>query len=563
MNPVDAYSRAVVDGQVPAGKYHRLCCARHVRDRAREGTPDFPYRFELALAERFFRFVSKLKHYQGRQWAGKFIELQPQQLFRLGSLFGWIHVETGLRRFRTSYNELPRKNGKSLEASLVAIYVVFFDNEPGARGYCIATKREQAKIVFEGSVELVRSSALTSRITTQVGNLSCGTCRLEPLGADADSTDGLHPHLISVDELHRHKNRKLLDVMETATGQRLQPVNFQITTAGEDPVSPCGDQHDYATKILDQLIEDETFSAFIAHADPDDDWLSEATWEKANPNWAIINQDDMRNLARKAMHMPSAAASFKRLRLNLWVSSGASACLSVDGWRQGQTLWHPDDLLHEPCFAGVDLASLIDLCCLSLVFPPTPARPSWRLIQHILTAEDTLKERAHRDRAPYDVWRDQGWIETTPGTRIDHQRLRPLLREARERYDVHQIGFDPYHADTLINQLVNEDGFAEEQVLVVDQKIKANGGMGQACREMQAEILGGHVDARGCPVTAWAVSNVAGYEDGPLNLMFSKKKSRGRIDPVIAATIGMALALRMPAEPKSVYLERGVRTLGA
>src|SRR5262245_14555124 len=123
---IDAYARAVVEGRVPAGKYHRLACARHQRDRAREATPAFPYRLDLDRADRFFRFASNLRHYKG-EWAGQFIRLEPYQLFRLGSIFGWVHLETELRRIRTAYNEIPRKNGKSLEAAIVADYVTFFD----------------------------------------------------------------------------------------------------------------------------------------------------------------------------------------------------------------------------------------------------------------------------------------------------------------------------------------------------------------------------------------------------------------------------------------------------
>src|SRR5262245_22335772 len=143
MNPVDAYARDVVDGRIPAGKYHRLACTRHLADRDREGSPDFQYVFDFSRAERFFRFSGQLKHYKGKQWARKPITLTDSQQFRLGSVFGWVHRDTRLRRFTRAYNELPRKNGKTLEAAVIAVYVTFFDGEPGAEGYCIATKRQQ------------------------------------------------------------------------------------------------------------------------------------------------------------------------------------------------------------------------------------------------------------------------------------------------------------------------------------------------------------------------------------------------------------------------------------
>ncbi len=549
MNDVDAYARAVIGGDVPSGKYHRLSCARHLRDRAREGTPGFPFRFDSSRAERFFRFAEQLKHYKG-EWAGRPIHLEPWQKFITGSVLGWVHVETGLRRFRTAFNQVPRKNGKTLIAAVVLLYVTFFDGEPGAEGYSVATKRDQAKIVFNDAKRLVQSSELKTRIKVMVANLHRAetASKVEPLGADHDSTDGLNPNIVVVDEMHAMKDRGMLDVMETATGARRQPLIYQITTFGDDPVSPWGDQHDYACKILDGVLVDESFFTFSMHADPEDDWTLPATARKANPNYGIsVNPDDLAAKVLKAKGIPSAAATYKQKHLNLQVNA-SSPCLSVDGWRQGQNPLKQEheawlaELEHEPCYIGIDLASKIDLCCCSLVFPPAAGR-GWRLIQHIWTPADTLVERAHRDRAPYTIWRDQGWLTATPGSRIDHQLIRAVLKDAREKYDIERIGFDPWHADTLIDQLKNEDGFSDEQVLPVPQTFQ---GMSSACLKMQAEILGGQVDAFGCPVTAWSVSNTVDDRDGKDNMQFIKKKSRGRIDPVIAPTIALALAIRLP-----------------
>src|SRR5580765_3986488 len=391
---IDAYARDVAARRVPAGKYHRLACVRHLRDRVRERSADFPYVLDLARVDRFVRFAAQLRHYKG-EWAGQFITLQPHQVFRLGSVFGWIHVATGLRRFRTAYNEIPRKNGKSLEAAIVALYATFFDGEPGAEGYCIATKRDQAKIVFNDCKKLVVSSGLRSRIAVLTANLhrDATAAKLEPLGADRDSTDGLNPQLVNIDEAHALKHRGMIDVMETATGARRQPIINWITTAGDDPLSPCGDQHDYACKILDGVLDDETFFAFIAHADPDDDWKLDATAQKANPNYGIsVNPADLTALREKAKHMPAAAAAYKQKRLNLWVNATAP-WLSLEGWRRGQSVWTLDAMQGESCWIGVDMSSKIDLTAVVLVFPPTETRERWRIAAWCLTPEDTLDER--------------------------------------------------------------------------------------------------------------------------------------------------------------------------
>jgi phage terminase large subunit-like protein len=566
LNAIDTYARSVVDGTIPGGKYHRLACQRHLNDREVERTdPAYPFRFDVAHADRFVRFAEKLKHYKGKQWAGKPILLSPCQQFRLGCVFGWRKVSTGLRRFTTAYNELPRKQGKSLEAAIVALYVTFFEGEQGAEGYCIATKRDQAKIVFQDARKLVMSSGLRERIKVNRWNLhrAATESKLEPLGADADSTDGLNPSLIITDEFHAQKDRGLLDVMESATGARLEFLNFQITTAGDDPVSPCGDQHDYACKILDGILVDDStdaFFAFIAHADPQDDWLDERTWAKANPHYGLsVNPEDMRKLALKAKHMPSAAAEFKQKRLNLWVNTD-EPWLSMDGWRKGQTAgqWVDDDLKHEPCYIGIDLASKIDLCALVALFPPGVGHPMWRILRWVWTPEETLIERARRDRAPYDVWVQQGHLLTTPGTRIDHAVIRDTIATLRPLYDIEAIGFDPWHADKLIDELVTEDGFSAEQVIAVPQTYA---GMSSACKSFEAEVLGGEVDARGCPLMGWSLSNAVVQRDGKDNLFPVKKRSKGRIDPLMATIIARRLVIAAP-DTSSVYLTRGVRVLG-
>jgi phage terminase large subunit-like protein len=545
LHPIDAYARDVIAGRVPAGKYHRLACVRHARDREREGTRAFPYRLDLARADRFIRFAEQLRHYKG-QWAGRLIHLQPHQQFRLGSLVGWVHRATGLRRFRTHYNEIPRKNGKSLEAAIVALYLTFFDGEPGAEGYCIATKREQAKIVFNDCKRLVQSSGLRSRISVLMANLHRDdtASKLQPLGADADSTDGLNPSLLIVDEFHKHKTRDMIDVMETATGARLQPTNFQITTAGDDPLSPCGDQHDYACKILERTLVDETFFAFIAHADPGDDWTAEATWRKANPNYGVsVLPADLHALATKAINMPPAAAAFRQKRLNLW-ENATTPWLSVDGWRRGQTAWSYAEMAGERCFVGVDMSSKIDLTAVVLLFPPTEARRSWRIIAWCLTPEETLDERAHRDRAPYRQWLggERQYLRTNPGNRIDQDLVRAMINEAAGLYHIEAVGLDPWNVGNLVAHL-QTDGF---EVVEIPQNI---GQMSGPAKDFEADVLDGLVDAGGNPLLAWCVSNAVVQRDQKDNIYPVKKRSRGRIDPVIAALLARKLAGGPREEP--------------
>lgn len=566
MNVVDAYAQRIVDGE-PAGRYHRLACARHLRDRAREGADDFPYRFDLSKAERFFRFAEKLKHYKA-EWAGKPIVLSDFQKFRLGCIFGWRHAVTGLRRFTTAYNEIPRKQGKSLEAAVVALYVTFYEGELGADGYCIATKEKQALIVFSDAKQLVHSSGLRSRIAVQMKNLHRDdtVSKLEPLGSDSDTTDGLNPHCVIVDELHGFKNRGLLDVMESATGARRNPLQYQITTAGSDPTSPCGDQHDYACKILDEVFSDfatESFFACIASADPEDDWQSEDTWRKANPHYGLsVKPDDMRKLALKAKNMPSAAAEFKQKRLNLWVNADAQ-WLSIDGWRAGQSTgnvaWTAEELRGQPCWGGIDLSSKIDLTAFVLAFPPNGDRKRWRILLWAFTPAETLLDRAHRDRAPYDLWRTKGFLTTTPGKRIGYNIVRECIQEQKKRFAIQAIGFDPYNAENLEEDL-KADGFGLEQVVEIPQTFQF---MSPPSKDVEADVLEGLIDTCANPVMAFAAANAVVQKDGKDNIQPIKKRSRGRIDPLVALIIARAVEKRLGSRPKpqSIYATRGATVI--
>ena len=562
---IDRYAAAVVAGELPAGKYHQLAAVRHLRDRAVENTPAFPYALDVARADRFLAFGEQLRHYKG-EYAGRPIQWQPYQVFRLGSLFGWIHVETGLRRFRHSYNELPRKQGKSLEDAVVALYATFFDGEPGAEGYCAATKKDQARIVFGDAKELVlHSPSLRKRIVVLKSNLYRPTSasKLEPLGADEDSLDGLNPHFISLDEVHKYKTRAMIDVLETATGARRQPIIFKITTAGDNLISPCGDEHNYACQLLERTLVDESYFAFIAHADEGDDWTTEATARKANPNYGVsVRPSDLRDKVTKAQGIPGAAAAYQQKHLNRWINASAP-WLSLEGWRKGQTTdWTAADLAGRQCFVGVDLSAKLDLTALVALFLPGDVleilrgelRPDLqrlassraRILRYVWTPAETLVERAHRDRAPYVQWVKDGYLRTTPGTRIDHQVIRAALVELRNLAIIRAVGFDPWHSDQLIQQLTDEDGFPRETILEVPQTYK---GMSSGCLALEAAVLAGEIDAAGDPLMTWAVGNAVVQRDGKDNIYPVKKRSRGRIDPVMALAIAWSLAIRTAAAP--------------
>ena len=363
--------------------------------------------------------------------------------------------------------------------------------------------------------------------------------KLEPLGADYDSTDGLNPNLIVLDEFHALKVRAMVDVLETATGARQQPVMFQITTAGNDMVSPCGDQHEYACRVLDGVIVDESFFAFIAHADEGDDWLDPLTWQKANPNYGVsVNPDDLMAKAAKARNMPSAAAAFQQKHLNLWVNRD-SPWLSMEGWRAGQSHWVAADMRDQPCYVGIDLSSKTDLTAIVFAFPPDDTRERWRYFGIGLTPFDTLADRATQDRVPYQHWADLGVLRTNPGKRIDYAVVRQIINEFDELFDVQEVGYDPWNAGNLPTDL-SADGFTVTEVPMTYAQLSP------AAKDFEADVLQGLVDAGGNPLMSWHAGNVVVTRDTKDNIFPTKKRSRGRIDLMVAAIIARKIATAPP-----------------
>lgn len=568
--PVESYARAVVAGEVLAGKLVRLACERHLRDL--EAGHERGLHWDQAAAQHAIDFFAFLKHSKG-EWRGKPLTLSPWQEFIVGCLFGWKRAD-GTRRFRLAYNELPRKNGKSTMAAGVGLYLAFFSGEPGAEVYTAATKMDQAKIVHSEAVRMVRASpGLRKRISVFRNNLSAPAtdCKYEPMGADSKTADGLNPNGVIVDELHAHPNRDLLDVLETATGARREPLIFIITTAGvAGGQTVCQEMHDYGVKILKGQVESDAFFAYVAGIDEGDDWQDEACWHKANPNLGVsCKLADLREKAAKAKEMPSAQATFRQKHLDEWV--------------QAMEVWLPDAAWMKPangepipegqtdgqdCYGALDLANTLDLCALALVFPRGPTRAvelaapagppgedggprtqtlaladAYDVLLKLWVPEAKAEERERTHRANYRTWIDQGLITVTDGDVTDYDVIRADLGELGQRYRFVKLAYDPFNATQLANQLTL-DGF---DMARFQQSI---GNYNEPMMVLEKLTKEGRVRHGGHPVLRWMVGNVVAIRNGLGQVMPSRKKSADKIDGVCALLMALSQALlRVESKP--------------
>jgi len=528
----------------------QLAVERYFKDLEREGTDAFPFFFDADAADFCLNFFTYLHHSKG-EWAGQVFHLAPWQQFGLWNIFGWLSIEDRMRRFKTFYLEVARKNGKTTMAAGLGLYLLDGDGEPGAEIYSAATKFDQAKISHEEATRMVKSSPdLADHIRVHTNNLFVleTDSFFRPLGRDHDTLDGLNVHGALVDEVHAHKTRDLWDIIETATGSRRQPLIVAITTAGFNKQSICFELHDYSQKILEGTLADETFMAMIYTIDKDDDWADERNWIKANPNLNVsVKIDDLRRKAGKAAAIPSALNTFKRLHLNIWTDA-ESTWIPAEAWNLCGKPFSEDALRGRMCYSGLDLSSTKDITALVHVFPPMTENDVYHVICRFFLPRQNLMNRVRNDRVPYDAWEAAGYIITTPGKRINYDWIHNQISADAERFDIREIAYDRWGATKVVQDLAdlgfekeNENKYASRFLIDFGQGYIS---MSAPMKELEALILEQKMAHGGNPVLAWMCSNVHATEDPAGNIKPDKGKSIERIDGIVALIMALDRAIR-------------------
>lgn len=545
------YINDVLSGSQPACKWVRAACERQIRDLARQGDKNWPYRFDFGKAGRICKFIERLPHIKGK-WGGKPITLEPWQCFVLGTVFGWVRKDTGLRRFRTVFCEIPRKNAKSTLSSGVGLYMLTADNEPGADVYSAATTRDQAKIVFADAQSMARKEpelreAFGVAVNAHNINVLGTSSKFEALSADAHTLDGLNIHCAIVDELHAHKTRDVWEVIETATGARSQPLIWAITTAGSNRAGICYEQRTYVTKILDRVAEDETYFGIIYTIDDGDDWASEESWKKANPNYGVsVSPDDLARKAAKALQMASAVNGFLTKHLNFWCSQD-TAWMDMRAWdRCKDEKLDIEDFVNDPCWLAADLATKTDIAPLIALFK---RGDHYYAFGKYFLPQETVENSAN---SQYSGWERTGRIIATPGAVLDFAAIEDYILDLCGRYKVQEIAKDPWQSAYLGTRL-QDQGLT---VVDVRQTVQM---MSAPMKELESLVLSGRFHHDGDPVLAWMASNVVAHLDNKENIYPKKEQPQNKIDGIIALIMGLNRALVGENGP-SVYESRGLLT---
>lgn len=553
-DPVESYARDVLSGEIITGRWVRLACERHLRDLS-EGRKR-GLRWSWPRAQHAIQFFEQILVFTDGSSAGQKFKLQPWQKFVIGSLFGWIGLD-GYRRYRTAYIEVGKGNGKSPMAAGIGLYCLVADGEAGAQVYSAATMRDQAKIVWSDADKMVKASTLRPVVDCFVNNLTFEGSFFRPLSADHSKLDGLRVHCAILDEVHEHPSSRVVDKITAGTKGRRQPLIVEITNAGFDRHSVCWQHHEYSAKILEQVLENDSWFGFIAAVDDEDDPLhDESCWIKANPNLGVsITEKYLREQVRSAIAMPAKQNIVLRLNFTRWTEQSIR-WLSLTSWDEGGKTPIDEQVLRgRECYAGLDLARVSDLTALALLFPPDELGELWKVIMRYWVPEEDINTRSVRDRVPYDVWTRDGLIRVTPGNTTDFKFVEKEILDLAALYELKELAYDRMFAGELVNNLVDE-GIT---MVPFGQGFLS---MATPTQELERKVKAGEILHGGHPVLRWNASNVAVQQDAAGGIKPDKERSVERIDGIVALIMALGRAMvRDQNDGGSVYASRGIRTL--
>ena len=547
-NQAWGYADGVVKGTIPACQKIKLACKQALKMKDRTDIT-----FDESAAVRPIKFANYLKHLKGPK-AGEPIEFEPWQKFLITQVYGWKRSD-GQRLRRSVYIEVPRKSGKSTLCSVLCLYSLMADGESGAEVYSAATSRDQARIVFGDAQAMARGSAeLNKHLTVQRSCIAFlpKNSKFEPLSADAGSLEGRSPSFSVIDELHVHKTPEVYDVLNVASGARAQPLLFAITTAGVNREDICYQQRDYAIKILEDHVDDDTFFSLIYGVDDGDDWRDPKAWVKANPNYGVsVQSDDLLRLAKQAEESPSAETNFKTKRLNVWCNTN-SAWLSMSAWDANKINRPPISYWKgKPCYIGLDLASVNDFACVAYLFQENGVL--YPYISSYLPM-DTILDKSGAMGFKYREWMDQNQITATDGSVTDLAYIKDELLKSFEIYQVKQIAFDPYGALQLVTELMDKG----LPMVKFPQNITS---MSDPSKELEKAVLSKTLAHGGDPVLRWMAANCVIYTDPNDNIKVKKEAATNKIDGVIALIMALGRMKTNGGLQPSPYESRGIRTI--
>lgn len=548
------YVSDVHSGRRKSCLFERLAVERHLSDLNNKA-----YVFDINAGDKFCKFFNLLRHFKGPM-AGEPFVLEPWQVFTVMSVVGWKDAKTGFRRFRYADVVIPRKNGKSTFAAGLALAFMMIDGEMGAEVYSAGTDRDQAKVVWDAASTMAGRSPAVKQFLQLYKNaivMEATVSSFKPLSRDLGNKDGSNPHFAVCDERHAWRTNAMFEVLKSGMGARKQPMIFTITTAGLDTSNPYFAQMGLLKDILLGKKKQDNQFALIFCPDEGDDWRDPAVWKKVNPGIGknIELKFFQQECAEAVLKGGTVEANFKTKNLNIWVDA-PEIWISDDKIKACNFRTPDEELQGKVCYAGLDIASHVDINALALIFPEQPNCP---VVMHYWLPEAKIIDPDNTDRVDYRLWWEQGRIHRMPGDVLDVDLMTADIESILRQYDVKNLSFDPYKAYHGLIQNLTKDGFDG----ILDEFPQSLKVMSEPTKQLEKMILAKDIDLRADPVLRWMFGNVQLYRDPNDNVKVHKGKSRNKVDGVVALinAIGGHMSKTAADASNLIYTTHTLRTM--
>ena len=488
--------------------------------------PSGKYIFNEKKATRPIEFIERFCRNSKSEWAGKPITLMLFQKAYIQALFGFVDAETGLRRFRESLLYMARKNGKSTLLAGIALYMLIGDKEAGAEVYSIASKRDQAKLIFDEACNMVKQSPdLIQIVKKRKSDLYFGLTfsSMKPLGKNSNTLDGLNSSCVIIDELHAVKDRNTYEVMRQSMSAREQPLLCMITTAGTQRETIFDDILKYARDVADGVIQDDSFLPILYELDNKKEWLDPLKWEKANPALGTVKKiDDLILKVERAKNSPKDLSGLLCKDFNV-IQTITSAWLTFDQINNEET-FGPDQFEDCYCIGGVDLSLTTDLTCATLLFLDKNEKKY--VSQMYFLPRDNFEKRVEEEKIPYDKWYELGLLRLCNGNTINPSDVVSWFNEMMSTYKIlpAYIGYDSWSSRYFVEEM-ELNGYRMERVIQGAKTLSI------PMQQLGADLTAKRIIYNNNPILKWCLTNTGVQEDRNGNIVPIKATSaKYRID---------------------------------
>lgn len=532
MNYIKLYHEQIESGEIiVSAKVKRLY--RHLVDNM--NNDDFPYEFDEEKATFALDFIEGFcKHSKGK-WGGKPVLLEVWQKALISALFGFIDKKTGLRQYRELVLIVARKNGKSTLSAAIGVLLLLADGERAPEIYSAATKRDQAKIIWQEAVSMIKKSpAFNRRCKCLVNKIKClfNEGVFMPLASDSNNQDGLNVHGALIDELHAIKDKNTYDVIVDGMTAREQPLSIITSTAGTVRDNIFDLKYDECAQVIagygdENGVHNERLLPIIYELDKREEWTDESCWAKANPALGTIKSiEQLKDKVERAKANPMYVKNLLCKDFN--IRETASEAFLTFEQLNNEATFDIEELKPRYAIGGIDLSSTTDLTCATLLFKVDGDSQQMYATQMYWIPEDLLEKRVSEDKVPYDIWVKKGYIRLSPNNSIDYRLIVDWFNEMQIQYDVYlyKVGYDSWSAKYFVNHM--EDTFGQS---IMDPVIQGKKTLSGPMMSLAADLEAKYINYNNNPVLKWCMANTAVDIDRNGNIQPTKMQNKKqRID---------------------------------